>query len=222
MVAESQRRLGGHLLMNALGAFTTSVVLVVIVISKFEEGAWTVVVAVPVLVLLLGQVRRRYRQVTAAISLQPEDDRLVRLPQRQEPLANTSLVWLASWTRPSLEALRYACSISDRVVGVWVCSDRDDPGRIRELWRLSTADAPGLELQLLESPFASLMDPFVAFVEREERSQPDQQFTIVMPMAIPRYRFDGVLLNQRGVNLRRALDAHRNRVFTQVSFHLPG
>ena len=92
MVAESQRRLGGHLLMNALGAFTTSVVLVVIVISKFEEGAWTVVVAVPVLVLLLAQVRRRYRQVTAAISLQPEDDRRLVLPQRQEPLANTSLV----------------------------------------------------------------------------------------------------------------------------------
>ncbi|MBU6354873.1 MAG: amino acid permease, partial [Cyanobacteria bacterium REEB498] len=81
---------------------------------------------------------------------------------------------------------------------------------------------PGLELQLLDSPFASLIDPFVAFVEREERSQPDQQFTIVMPMAIPRYRFDGLLLNQRGVNLRRALDAHRNRVFTQVSYHLPG
>ena len=212
----------GHLLMNALGAFTTSVVLVVIVISKFAEGAWAVVVAVPVLVLLLAQVRRRYRQVTAAISLQPEDDQRLLLPQRQEPVGNISLVWLTSWTRPTLEALRYACSISDRVVGVWVCSDRDDPRRMREVWRQSTADAPGLELQLLDSPFASLIDPFVAFVEREERSQPDQQFTIVMPMAIPRYRFDGLLLNQRGVNLRRALDAHRNRVFTQVSYHLPG
>ncbi|MFM7436585.1 MAG: amino acid permease, partial [Vulcanococcus sp.] len=184
--------------------------------------AWTVVVAVPVLVLLLAQVRRRYRQVTAAISLQPEDDRRLVLPQRQEPLANTSLVWLASWTRPSLEALRYACSISDRVVGVWVCSERDDPRRIRELWHQSTADAPGLELQLLESPFASLIDPFVAYVEAEEGRHPHQQFTIVMPMAIPRYRFDGVLLNQRGMNLRRALDAHRNCVFTQGSFHLPG
>jgi hypothetical protein len=43
----------------------------------------------------------------------------------------------------------------------------------------------------------------------------------VMPMAIPRYRFDGLLLNQRGVNMRRALDARRSRVFTLVRYYLP-
>jgi hypothetical protein len=211
----------GHALMNALGALTTCVVLVVIVISKFAEGAWTVVIAIPVLVALLALVRRRYRQVEAAIALPPDPLPPLQLPRRSEPLGNHSLVWLPSWSRPTLEALRYACGISDRVVGVWVCSDRDDPQRIRERWRQCTGGAQGFELELLQSPYASLMDPFVAFVEDQERLHPDTRFTVVMPMAIPRYRFDGLLLNQRGLNLRRALEARANPVFTQVSFYLP-
>ena len=62
----------GRLLMNALGAVTTFVVLVVIVVSKFQEGAWTVVIAIPALVWGLAQIRRRYRKAYAALALEPD------------------------------------------------------------------------------------------------------------------------------------------------------
>ena len=61
----------------------------------------------------------------------------------------------------------------------------------------------------------------MAFVSAEEQRYPGTSFTIVMPMAIPRYRFDDLLLNQRGLNLRRALDAKGDRVFTLVRHYLP-
>ena len=211
----------GRLLMNALGALATGLVLMVIVISKFGEGAWAVTIAIPLLVVALARIRRRYRRVQAALRLQPGDDLTIRLPLRSQPLGNQSIVWLPAWGRPALEALRYACTISDRVVGVWVCGEGDDPEQIRKQWQQSIGAGEGLELQLLESPFASLIDPFVAFVDAEEQRHPETSFTIVMPMAIPRYRFDDVLLNQRGLNMRRALDAHRNRVFTLVRYYLP-
>jgi amino acid transporter len=215
----------GRLLMNGLGALSTGVVLVVIVVSKFSAGAWTITIAIPLLVLALARTRRRYRRVQAALNLQPGDDLRVRLPVRSQALGNQSIVWLPYWGRPALDALRYACTISDRVVGVWVCSEGDDREQIRRNWQRSVGEAEGegagLELQLLESPFASAIDPFVAFVDAEEQRHPESTFTIVMPMAIPRYRFDDLLLNQRGLNLRRALDAHRNRVFTLVRYYLP-
>jgi len=210
-----------RLLMNAAGAITTCVVLVVIVVSKFGEGAWSVVIAIPLLVWMLAQVRRRYRRVSAAIALQPGDDLRLQLPPRREPLGNRSIVWLASWSRPTLAALRYATRVSDRVVGVWVCAEDDDREAIRRQWQACTADAPGFELRLLESPYASLIDPFVEEVAKEEQRDPASTVTIVMPMAIPRYRFDSLLLNQRGLNMRRSLDAHRNRVFTLVRYYLP-
>ena len=210
-----------RLLMNGLGALVTALVLVVIVISKFAEGAWTVVIAIPLLVWLLLRIRGRYRRVRAALSLQSGDDQRLSLPRRSEPIGNHSIVWLPTWNRPSLEALRYAATISDRVVAVWVCGEGDEREQIEQHWQASVGDAPGLELQLLETPYASAIDPFVAFVSAEEQRFPETSFTIVMPMAIPRYRFDDLLLNQRGLNLRRALDAQRDRVFTLVRYYLP-
>jgi len=211
----------GRLLMNALGSITTFVVLLVIVVSKFDEGAWTVVIAIPLLVWMLSRIRHRYDAVYQAISLRPGDDRSLRLPQRRDPLGNTSLVWVPSFSRPTLDALRYAATVSDRVVAVWVLSSDDNPAAIQEQWQQCVADGQGFELRLLESPYASLIDPFAEFVAQEEQLHPEVTYTIVMPMGIPRYRFDGLLLNQRGQNMRRSLDMHRNRVFTLVRYYLP-
>ena len=211
----------GRLLMNALGSLTTFVVLLVIVVSKFDEGAWTVVIAIPLLVWMLARIRHRYRRVYKAIALRPDEDLAVRMPQRRDPVGNTSLVWLPSWSRPTLEALRYAATVSDRVVAVWVCAEQDDRRAITAHWHRIVGDQAGFELRLLDSPYASLVEPFVDFVAEEEQRHPHDTFTIVMPMGIPRYRFDNLLLNQRGLNMRRSLDAHRNRVFTLVRYYLP-
>ncbi|MEA5474372.1 APC family permease [Synechococcus sp. CCY9201] len=211
----------GRLLMNALGAITTCVVLVVIVLSKFSEGAWTVVIAIPLLVALLARIRRRYRRVYAEIAVQPDQVQPVRLPQRHEPIGNRSIVWLTGFSRPSLDALHYAARVSDQVVAVWVLSEDDDPAAIQADWLRLVGDEPQVELRLVDSPFASLIQPFVAVVEAEENRYPASSLTIVMPMAIPRYRFDSLLLNQRAINMRQALDAQHNRVFTVVRYYLP-
>jgi hypothetical protein len=107
------------------------------------------------------------------------------------------------------------------VVGAWVQAEEDDPAQIRQRWQQLAGADPNLELQILESPFASLITPFVDFVETLEQQHPDRTLTIVMPMAIPRYRFDSLLLNQRGINMRQALDQRHNRVFTLVRYYLP-
>jgi hypothetical protein len=173
------------------------------------------------LVWLLAGIRRRYRRVYAAIALPADARGRVVLPARRDPVGNRSIVWIASLSRPSLEALRYAATVSDQVVAVWVRSEADDTDGIRRDWQRLVGDGPGISLQILESPFASLIDPFVAFVAAQEQAHPEVSHTIVMPMAIPRYRFDSLLLNQRGINMHRALDASGNRVFTLVRYYLP-
>ena len=211
----------GRAALNALGATTTALVLLVIVISKFGEGAWTVVIAIPALVLLLARIRGRYRRVYSAMAIDPDHVQPITIAARQPAIGNTSIVWVASLSQPTLEALRYAASVSDRVLGVWVQAEEDDPAAIRQRWSQLVGSDPRLQLCILESPYASLVDPFVDFVERHEQEHQDQNLTIVMPMAIPRYRFDSLLLNQRGINMRMALDARHNRVFTLVRYYLP-
>lgn len=225
MVIHGWRQRGSHwqgrILMNGVGAFCTLVVLLVIGVSKFGEGAWTVVIAIPLLVWLLARIRQRYRQVYAAISLPAGARQPLSLPARREPIGNRSIVWLSMFNQPGLEALRYAITISDRVDAVWVLKDGDDPERIRADWSALVGRDPAINLSLLESPFASVITPFVAFLNTLESIHPDQQWTIVMPMAIPRYWLDNLLLNQHGISLRRAIDARQNRVYTLVRYFLP-
>jgi len=211
----------GRLAMNAAGALSTAVVLVVIVISKFDEGAWTVVIAIPALVVLLARIRGRYRRVYQAIAVDPTHEAQITVSAHSPPIGNTSVVWIPSFSRPTLDALRYAATVSDRVVGAWVRAEEDDLDLIRQRWDHVVGSDPNLELRILESPFASLVTPFVDFVESLEQEHPDRSLTIVMPMAIPRYRFDSLLLNQRGINMRQALDQRHNRVFTLVRYYLP-
>ena len=209
-----------HSLMNALGALTTFLVLLVIIVSKFNEGAWSVVVAVPLIVLLLAGVRRRYREVYGAMAL-PEGYRSnLCLPKRTEPIGNRSIVWVPSITEPTINALRYAAAISDHVLGVWVKSDEEDAAEIEAAWIAAVGVNPGLELRIMESPGSSLVSPFVDCVEAEEDAYPELLQTIVMPMAIPRKPFDGLLLNQRAINMRQALVDQQNRVFTVVRYYL--
>ena len=210
-----------HALMNGIGSTSTCLVLVVIVISKFAEGAWSVVIAIPLLVLLLARTRMRYRQVYAELDLKPGESSLVQVHQRSEPIGNISIVWIPAWNRPTIDALRYAATVSDRVIGVWVRPEDGDPELIRREWQHSVGDDPNLELQILESPFSSLINPFADFVDAIEERDPAHTLTIVMPMAIPRYRSDSLLLNQRAINMRAALDQRQNRVFTMVRYYLP-
>jgi amino acid transporter len=210
-----------HALMNGIGSISTCLVLVVIVISKFAEGAWSVVIAIPLLVLFLARTRMRYRQVYAELDLKPGESSSVQVHQRSEPIGNISIVWIPAWNRPTIDALRYAATVSDRVIGVWVRPEDGDPELIRREWQHSVGDDPNLELQILESPFSSLINPFADFVDAIEERDRTQTLTIVMPMAIPRYRSDSLLLNQRAINMRAALDQRKNRVFTMVRYYLP-
>ncbi len=211
----------GRMAMNALGSITTFVVLVVIVVSKFDEGAWTVVIAIPLLVWGLALIRRRYREISAALALDPVGSSLKLVP-RDPPTGHHAIVWVASVMQPSFEALRYACSFADSVTAVMVVQKDEDAGQLSQLWdRYAGTDTGALELVLLDSPYSSLLDPFCDFVMEQERRHPERTTTVVMPVAIPRDRLDVALLNQRARNLFEALSTDQSRVFSIVRYFMP-
>lgn len=211
----------GRMAMNALGSFTTFVVLLVIVVSKFAEGAWTVVIAVPLLVWGLAGIRRRYREVYEAIAPDEAMGPLQLIP-RDPPLGHHAIVWMAALSRPSFEAVRYACSFADSVTAVIVLANPEQAGPISSAWdRYAGLETGALDLVLLESPFSSTIGPFCDFVMETERLRPDCITTVVMPVAIPRDRLDAMLLNQRALSLLAALANDHSRVFSIVRYFIP-
>ena len=211
----------GRMALNALGALSTFVVLLVIILSKFTEGAWTVVIALPLVVWGLAMIRNRYREVQLLLAPDPRMEPLFLEVTDHSP-QHHAIVWIAGLNQPSLEAVRYACSIADQVTALMVIVDQDDAGQISQEWdRLVGDDTGALDFKLLESPFSSLVEPFCHFVVEQEQHNPEQYTTVVMPVAIPRDRLDETLLNQRALNLFKALSAGRSRIFSIVRYYIP-
>jgi len=210
----------GRMALNALGAFSTFVVLLVIIVSKFTEGAWTVVIALPLVVWGLAVIRKRSREVQALLAPDPGMEPLYLEPNTSP--RHQAIVWLGGLNQPSFEAVRYACSIADQVTAVMVVVDQDEAGQLSQEWdRLAGSQTGALELKLLESPFSSLLQPFCDFVVDQEQLHPEQCTTVVMPFVIPRDHLDQTLLNQRAFNLFRALSDGKSRVFSMVRHYIP-
>ena len=215
--------------MNGIGALATAVVLLVILISKFTEGAWIVVVLVPLLVALLEGIRRRYLQVERAVALDPARCRGAagirpRPPGVDPPLA--AIVYVGrlgmlehGLSAPVLEAIHYAASIANRVEAVRVLAPGEDPEPLLADWDRWVGD--GVSLVILRAPYASFIQPFVAHVASVEQRHPEGTFTIVTADAIPRRWLDNLLFNKGLVELRLALTRQRSRVFTLVRYYLP-
>jgi hypothetical protein len=124
---------------NALGATATAVVTLIVVYTKFGEGAWLVTVAIPLLVLGMLGIRRHYRRLARRLSAGAAA--VVAAP----PAQNTTLLVVESLDRATDEALWFARAISpDRLRAVHVPQRRTDPG-IRPRWFRRVGGEPPLE-----------------------------------------------------------------------------
>jgi hypothetical protein len=207
-------RLGGqgwwrHALFNLVGAVLTSVVLVVVALTKFTEGAWLIVVLVPLLVLWFRSIHRHYEGVGAQLSLQgwtPE-------PRRH----NTVIIPIGGVHRAVVRAVQYAKTLSPDVRAVYVDVDPHVTAEVRKQWEQWGQD---VSLVVLDSPYRSLMEPLLEYVEQVDAERPDDFVTILLPEFVPARWWHHLLHNQRALLIKGALLFKPNTVVTSVPFHL--
>jgi len=196
-------------LMNALGAFATASVLVVFVITKFREGAWVVTVIIPVGVWLFLTIARHYQEADRELSLsgyQPSSDR-----------ADMMVVIVAALNRETVEAVRYAMKRCQEVRVVHVELDARCAADLRRDW---AQWGDGATLEVLESPYRSLVAPVLQYVQKLEAEGPNRLITIVLPEVIPRRWWQTLLHNRWSVHLRAAL-INRPRVTVLTTLAWP-
>jgi amino acid transporter len=215
-------------LMNGCGAFFTSLVLAVIVFSKFTRGAWLVLLLIPILVALLAAIRHRYRVLETALDLAPltsasdaaQPDETASTLAPSEAGQGPILVCLEALNRAAIATVRQACTMSRQVRVLFVYSDQHDPAQIQADWDRLVGGPLGLPLMLQESPYASFIDPLVSTVQDFERSEPDQRLTVMMPEVISWGWLDGLLLNQSIDLVSEALREGRSRIFCRYRYYL--
>lgn len=196
--------------LNALGAACTFIVLIVVAAVKFAHGAWLVMVAIPLLVLVFRKTRQHYFELTTELSLSSVD--------KPRALRHTVVIPVpATPNRIVLTAVEYAKSVSRDVIAVHVSTDGHDRGELLARWRKFVDDVP---LIVLDSPYRSVIRPLLQFIDEMEALREDDELTMLLPEFVPDRWWHSLLHNQTSLVLKGALLFRPGIVVTSVPYHL--
>jgi hypothetical protein len=198
------------LLINGAGALITLVVLVVIAITKFVDGAWMVCIAIPALVLLLQRVQRTYRAEVTQLKVEASQ-RLAPPKPRHEVV-----VLLEDLDQAALGALQYARQLNPlSITALHVAVDPDHARELAHLW--SKVNIP-IPLEIVDAPDRNL--PATVEETVAEMVRPDTEVTVL----VPRRRYVGfwrrVLHDQTSAELTKVLGDLENVNVTLVPYRL--
>ncbi|MEU9996246.1 APC family permease [Streptomyces sp. NPDC050848] len=205
-------RWAGKTVLNGLGALLTGVSAVVVTATKFHDGAWLIVIALPLLVLVFETVHRAYGTIGERLGV----GRIPEPPHRERSLV---LVPVSSLTRLTSEALTAAVSLGDEVRAVTVChpepEDRAATEALERDWALWN---PGIDLVRLSSERRSLGRPITAYVRGLAETEPGTQVTVLIPEAEPAHLWQRLLQNQRGAVVAHAVRRDTDAVICRLRF----
>ncbi len=199
------------MVVNGFGAVCTAVVMCIFAITKFVDGAWIILVLVPVLVYIFFGIHRHYRNLAAHLSL--EDYGPVPPVRRHRVIIPISGVH-----RGSLAALDYALALSPDVTAVHVSMDAVEAEKVRVKWNRW---GNGVRLVILESPYRLMIEPLLQYIERLAAARlPNEAITIVVPQFVTKRWYHNLLHTQTAVWLRLALLFRKGVVVTDVPYQI--
>ncbi len=194
---------------NIVGAIVTGIVLAVVVFTKFQSGAWMVIVVLPILVLLLYGVNHHYRTVSDALVL---EDLSAPVPELLPPVV---IVPVARLDRSAVQAIAFARSISPQVTAVHVATSVESARDFLKHW---DSWAGKTRLDVIESPYRSLMAPLMKYIDAIDRRD-DRPITVVLAEFVPRHWWEWILHSQTAFRLKASLLFRPNTIVIDVPYH---
>lgn len=193
---------------NGAGAVMTTVVVFVLLGTKFTEGAWVVLIAVPSMMVLFARVESYYAKVGQEL-------RLGRTPPLPHRLDSIVIIPTSTVNLLTERAVSAALSLGETVVAVAVASNDEERDRIIHNWSEWECGPP---IEVLVDPHRSLVRGVIRYVESIQ--QPDAIVTVLIPEVVPRKRRHEILHNQRGRILASALKSRTDVIVATLPFKL--
>ncbi|OYV95163.1 MAG: amino acid transporter [Planctomycetia bacterium 21-64-5] len=207
--AGSRGRVLVRMAVNAAGGTATGMALAIILAAKFLEGAWITIVAVPVMLSFFKLIRRHYRQE----QVQTGAPGPLRLSHNEPPVV---VMPIRAWDRLAGKSLRFAMRLSPDVIALHLShlsGDADDDAQdtIQQQWSRDVAEParqaglPAPRLEVVNSPYRTLVEPLLAEIGRIETEFPHRIIAVIVPMLVQRHWWQWVLHTRRASKLRAAL-----------------
>jgi len=194
---------------SALGAVTTAIVTGILMVTRFTDGAYILLIALVAMMGVFWGIRRHYNYLAGELSLRTSDALV--------PVETTVLLLVPRLHRGILQAIAYARSMAKDCRAIHVTLDKNSVEQVKTDWNRFGADIP---LVILESPYRSLIEPITDYIDQHFVESPDSVITVIVPQAVPKHWWQGLLHNNAAVGLKLALRARKNVVITNVRYFL--
>lgn len=203
-------------LVNGIGGLATAVAVIIIAFTKFHEGAWVVVILIPILIYLMLKVKKHYIAVKKQLRIKPEE--LDTIDIEHNKYINRVIVPIESINKSSIRALRFAKTISDNVVAFCVSTDVESAKEVQEKYKRLNTDIP---LIVKYSPFRKVVDPLLKFIESAEYEyKKGDMITVILPQFSVNRWWHRFLHNQTRVFVERELLKHKHIVVAVMPLQL--
>jgi hypothetical protein len=183
-------------IINAVGFFFTFSVLLIVLITKFTQGAWLVVLIIPILITLMGSIYAHYKKVSEELKLDSGDNQT--LPSRIH-----GIVLVSKMHKPTLRAIYYARATRPSTLeAVTVLVDNQDTEDLKADWERLEVPIP---LKVLDSPFREVTRPILDYVKSIKRESPRDVISIFVPQYVVGHWWEQLLHNQSALRLKSRL-----------------
>ena len=193
----------GAVVLNGTGGVLTGLVGVIVLATKFGEGAWMVTIAIPTLVLGFSLINRHYRDVASRLRV-PEDTPLPRVAA-----GGPVVLYVDELDDATAEAVRFVRSVAgERFQAVHV----SDASGISGAWRAFS----GTSVPLVVLPRSGTVSGTIAAWVREVERAPDEITTLVVPELFSSRSLNAVVRGRTALALRLRLQGERDIVLADV------
>lgn len=201
---------------NGFGSLVTAVVVIIIAITKFSEGAWIVVILIPILIFSMLKVKKHYSAVSLQLKINPEE--LCHVDIDRDMYRNRVIVPIESVNKASVRALRFAKTISGNVIAFSVSIDEESSKKLKERYVALNTDIP---LIVKYSPYRRVVDPLLKFIESSEYDyQKGDMTTVILPQFVVKKWWQKYLHNGTRVFIERELLKHKHIVVAVMPLQL--
>ncbi len=197
------------LVINALGAVTTGIIAVIVVVSKFTEGAWIPAALIPIMVFFFHSIGKHYKRVKKSLAVPAG----YKSPRRTHYV----VVLVGKVNRGVLDAVQYARSLSpERIIALSIVQDPEEERALHAQW--DEYNVP-IELHTISSPYRELTRPVLAYLDELDQERDDDIMTVVIPESVTKVSSQW-LHNQSAFALKARLLYRPDTVVVSVPVHV--
>ena len=202
-------------IVNAVGALTTSIVFVVLVVTKFVEGAWIIVIVIPLIIMMFYSINRHYDNVADNLSTRKIIENEI------SSVADVVVLPIGDVHRGTIRALQYAQRLSSDVRAVYVSTDSSLKERFLKRWQKFPSLTQEVNLVGIDYDYRDFLTPLIEYIEQVNNVEfPDQTITVIIPEIVTDSLAASVLHNKTALLLRNRLRQYLDIIIIEIPFHI--